>query len=932
MTICTSAGTVIPRPRHMGAAFLAAVLLGLAFASPARAQSLERLCDNSFEDCRTPIIQMIQRENVGLDVSFWFMTDTRYSTEIIRRWQAGVPVRILLDLRADTNYPANANVRQSFINAGIPIRRKTTTGINHWKMILYAGQSSVHFTAANFANGSYSPVTPYTGYVDEAIYFTNDPDVVHTFMKKYDDHWTDTTHYANLANVPSVLTRNYPTYPMDPELNFTPEQDYMDRLIAAMRQETQQIDVVMFRITSGKVPDEMIRRAQLGVPIRLITDQRQYRNPTYFWHSYNIDRMFVAGIPIKWKEDTTDQDVHQKSVVLHGQDMAIFGSSNWTTSSSDTQREHNYFTRKPWFVDWFAAQFLRKWNNQKIDGTPITPTMFLNYTPGWPETPVNISPANEALGLGTSVALRWEGGWWAHKYDIYFGTTNPPPLVATDYMPGSATAGTIGNKESFNPCTPPSPFVSACPSGLAAGTTYYWRVRGKTMLGNTRAISGPIWSFTTSGGVPPPLAPTNLQATPVSTTRIDLSWTDVADEAGYKVERKLASASSTAWAQIGTTGADVSTYQDTSGLTAGTSYNYRVRAWTTGGNSAYSNTVTATTLAASPESGRILADAYVRGGQYAGTNYGRATELITKFSGTAQYLRESIMKLDISSVQPGNAVRLRVFGRLSDTRAPSVTSTIYLASSTSWTETGVTWNTKPLAQTAWTTVTVSGTTAAWYEVDLTTQVQERRSAGQTMIAIALKNTVDTLPYVTFSSRETSNAPQLVVGTSSAAVAAPTADTYVRSGQYASANYGAATELIAKFSSDPQYMREAYLKFDISDIQPDDDVRLRLFGRLSDTRASSVTTSIYPLTDSTWAETSVTWNTQPPAASTAWGSVTVSGTASRWYEVDLTEEIQAIRAAGATVLAAALQNTVDSLPYVSFSSRESANPPQLVIAQ
>ena len=115
------------------------------------------------------------------------------------------------------------------------------------------------------------------------------------------------------------------------------------------------------------------------------------------------------------KVDSTDQDVHQKSVVLHGRDIAVFGSSNWTGSSSDTQREHNYFTRKTWFVDWFAAQFLRKWNNLRIDGTAISPTMFQDLAPGWPEPPVNVSPANGAFDLGTSVSLRWEGGWWAHS-------------------------------------------------------------------------------------------------------------------------------------------------------------------------------------------------------------------------------------------------------------------------------------------------------------------------------------------------------------------------------------------------------------------------------------------------------------------------------------------------------------------------------------
>ena len=75
---------------------------------------------------------------------------------------------------------------------------------------------------------------------------------------------------------------------------------------------------------------------------------------------------------------------------------------------------------------------------------------------------------------------------------------------------------------------------------------------------------------------------------------MNLSWADVAGEEGFKVERKLASSST--WSQIGTTGANVVSYADTnSGLTAGTSYNYRVRAYTTAGNSGYSNTVTAST-------------------------------------------------------------------------------------------------------------------------------------------------------------------------------------------------------------------------------------------------------------------------------------------------------------------------------------------------
>jgi hypothetical protein len=585
--------------RHLYGRAVLACIVTLACFAPAAAQEPaaptcagpgECLCDSSYEDCRTPILQLIRAETVGIDVSYWFMSDARYSAEIIRRWQAGVPVRILLDTEADSTYAGNKSVRDSFVSARIPIRNKVTTGINHWKAILYAGQRKIHFSAANFANGSYSPIVPYTQYVDEAIYFTDDADIVDSFLTKFDDHWTDPTHFADFANVTPPLTRNYPTHPIHPDLNFVPDQHYENRLRGQAKLETQQIDVVMFRILSDKLPDVLMARFQAGVNVRLITEQEQYRTSSKFWHAYNVDRMYDAGIPIKVKNNLTEQDVHQKSIVLHSRGLAaagdrgpmvIFGSSNWSSASSTSQREHNYFTRKPWIIDWFIQQFERKWNNRKADGTPIGTEMFIPFTPLPPTAPVYASPANEAFGVGASIALRWEGGYWAHKYDVYLSTspTFGEPVIR-DYMPGSATAGVQSAKESYTV------------SGLAPGTTYYWMIVGKTMANLLKA--GPTWSFTTAAGVPPPPAPGGLIATSVASTLIDLAWNDVAGEEGYKIERKLSTES--AWTQIRTNPADVVSYRDTnSGLAPGRTYNYRVRAFTTGGYSGYSNTLTVTT-------------------------------------------------------------------------------------------------------------------------------------------------------------------------------------------------------------------------------------------------------------------------------------------------------------------------------------------------
>ncbi len=182
------------------------------------------------------------------------------------------------------------------------------------------------------------------------------------------------------------------------------------------------------------------------MPVRLITDQAQYRNPTYFWHAYNVDRMFVAGIPSSGRSSRPIRTSIRNRWSFTDAGLAVFGSSNWTASSSDTQREHNYFTRKTWFVDWFAAQFLRKWNNLRIDGTRDQPDDVPDRSRRAGQSHPSTLTSKRRVDLGSRCTLRWEGGWWAHKYDVHFGTTNPPPLVAQDYMPGVGDRGRLVRK------------------------------------------------------------------------------------------------------------------------------------------------------------------------------------------------------------------------------------------------------------------------------------------------------------------------------------------------------------------------------------------------------------------------------------------------------------------------------------------------------
>ena len=101
-----------------------------------------------------------------------------------------------------------------------------------------------------------------------------------------------------------------------------------------------------------------------------------------------------------------------------------------------------------------------------------------------------------------------------------------------------------------------------------------------------------------------PAAPSGLISTAASQTQITLSWADNSgDESGFKIERSADG--STGWTQIGTVGANVSTYPNT-GLVANALWYYRVRAWNGSGDSGYSNTANTHTAYATEYGGTAV--------------------------------------------------------------------------------------------------------------------------------------------------------------------------------------------------------------------------------------------------------------------------------------------------------------------------------------
>jgi fibronectin type 3 domain-containing protein len=145
------------------------------------------------------------------------------------------------------------------------------------------------------------------------------------------------------------------------------------------------------------------------------------------------------------------------------------------------------------------------------------------------------------------------------------------------------------------------PGASWSDAGLLGGTVYNYRVRAVDAAGNVSGYSGVTTA--TTGMAPDttaPTVPTSLAASVVSTSQINITWTastDAVGVAGYRVERSTG-AGSTNYTQVAApTG---TSYNDT-GLTAGTVYNYRVRAIDAAGNLSGNTAPIAATTSMSPD-------------------------------------------------------------------------------------------------------------------------------------------------------------------------------------------------------------------------------------------------------------------------------------------------------------------------------------------
>jgi calcineurin-like phosphoesterase family protein len=329
-----------------------------------------------------------------------------------------------------------------------------------------------------------------------------------------------------------------------------------------------------------------------------------------------------------------------------------------------------------------------------------------------------------------------------------------------------------------------------------------------------------------------------------------------------------------------------------------------------------------------------------------GTNYGNATYL--QVDGAADPEVESFIRFTVMGVSGTvQNAKLRVYD---STNASNNGPAIY-ATGTTWTETALTWKARPARTSGELDNKGSISTNIWVEYDVTSQVNGNGTFSFVLVA-------DSNDAATFSSRQGSQPPQLVIAVAGGQTLTPTVETSATATMTEittttetatetatlpdtstptsstsltfiaeadarvkqsspSTNYGNATTLQVDDTSDPDL--ESFVRFTVAGVSgPVQNARVRLYATTNGTKNGP---AIYA-TNPSWNEKDITWNKRPARTSDAVDNKGVINPNS-WVEYDVTSLVTG-NGTFSFVLAG------DSNDAVAFSSRQGAQPPQLVV--
>jgi len=279
------------------------------------------------------------------------------------------------------------------------------------------------------------------------------------------------------------------------------------------------------------------------------------------------------------------------------------------------------------------------------------------------------------------------------------------------------------------------------------------------------------------------------------------------------------------------------------------------------------------------------------------------------------------MTFNINGLASTNSDTLTLYGAMSATGS-SLTIDVYPVADSSWDPSTVTWDTQPSSATA---PVASFSSSVTYTpgvltANITSYIQAEAAEGFQKVSIALKAESTTSAYADLDGLPDDPGAPYMAAALTTATLYDTADSYVSDGSNANTNFGSTDPLLVQESTSNSI---AYLKFDTSSLPSGTlgSVLMVIDGGYTGTPSNTeATMNVFPVADTSWGESTITWNNSP-AIDTTHLVATAEAESTGWYTWDITDYVNAQRVLGNNVFSVAIASGTTTSSAYSFHSRE-----------
>jgi phosphatidylserine/phosphatidylglycerophosphate/cardiolipin synthase-like enzyme len=283
------------------------------------------------------IIALINNAQSTIDAAMFEFNLQDVADALIAAQQRGVTVRVVYDDEHTEDDPQ----MEELIDAGIPAVPDERGAYMHDKFYvidgLYVWTGSMNFTV----NGAY--------FNNNNAIVIRSTQLAANYTAEFEEMFNGEFGPSSPANTPNprinvdgTLIENY----------FGPEDDVMDKLISTVSEATSSIHIMIFSFTNDDLGNAVLERAQQGVQVVAIFEQRG-ANTDYS----ECPTMLADGLDVRL--DGNPRTFHHKVMIVDGSTV-VTGSFNFSDSANEDNDENVLIIHNTDIAALYEAEFNRR--------------------------------------------------------------------------------------------------------------------------------------------------------------------------------------------------------------------------------------------------------------------------------------------------------------------------------------------------------------------------------------------------------------------------------------------------------------------------------------------------------------------------------------------------------------------------------------------